>query len=74
MTLIILIVKKALSKRMVLITCVRKVYLRLKSLGLIDYRVKMEFLLFNLLSSSFFKNKFDRIICISCGTQVLVSL
>ena len=51
------------TKRMVLITCVRKV-MRLKSLGLIGYHVKIEFLRFNLLSSSFF-NKFDRFICIS---------
>jgi len=51
------------SKRMVLITCVRKV-MRLTSLGLKDYHVKIEFLQINVLSSSFF-NKFDRIICIS---------
>jgi len=51
------------TKRMVLITCFRKV-MRLKSPGLIDYHVKIEFLRFNLLSSSFV-NKFDRIICIS---------
>jgi len=41
------------SKRMVLITCVCKV-MRLKSLGLKDYHVKIEFLRLNLLSSSLF--------------------
>jgi len=46
-----------------LITCVRNA-MRLKSLGLIDYHVKIEFRRFNLLSCSFF-NTFDRIICIS---------
>jgi len=55
--------KGVLSKRMVLITCVCNV-MRLKSLGLIDNHVKIEFLRFNLLSSSFF-NKFVYIICIS---------
>jgi len=57
---------------MVLITCVRKV-MRLKSLGLVDYRVKLNF--FDLICYLVhFCNKFNRIICISIEhTYVLVS-
>jgi len=43
------------SKRVVRIACVRK-FMHLKSLGLIDYHDKIEFLPFNLRSSLFLTN------------------